>query len=110
MLAAWLAAVLPSVQAQGPQELPPVTVVGTVPLVGHDLPADRIPASVYVVDAEQIRRDRPLTIADQINRGVASVFVNAAQGNPYQPDITFRGFAASPLLGTPIGMSVFVDG
>ena len=110
LLAASLVTVLTSAQAQGPQELPPVTVVGTVPLVGHDLPADQIPGSAYVVDAEQIRRDRPLTIADQINRGVASVFVNAAQGNPYQPDITFRGFAASPLLGTPIGMSVFVDG
>ena len=42
--------------------------------------------------------------------GWTSVTVNAAQGNPHQPDINFRGFAASPLLGTPQGLSVYVDG
>jgi lysophospholipase L1-like esterase len=38
------------------------------------------------------------------------VTTNAAQGNPHQPDIYFRGFAASPVLGTPQGLSVFLDG
>jgi outer membrane receptor protein involved in Fe transport len=32
------------------------------------------------------------------------------QGNPFQPDLAFRGFTASPLLGTPQGLSVFQDG
>jgi outer membrane receptor protein involved in Fe transport len=35
---------------------------------------------------------------------------NEIQGNPWQPDVSFRGFSASPLAGTPQGMSVFVDG
>jgi outer membrane receptor protein involved in Fe transport len=38
------------------------------------------------------------------------VFVNEIQGNPFQPDISFRGFTASPLLGTPQGLSVYMDG
>src|SRR2546425_9990472 len=29
---------------------------------------------------------------------------------PFQPDISYRGFAASPLLGTPQGISVYQDG
>ena len=36
--------------------------------------------------------------------------LNAAQGNPWQPDVSFRGFTASPLLGLPQGLSVFQDG
>ena len=31
-------------------------------------------------------------------------------GNPFQPDVNFRGYTASPLLGTPEGISVYVDG
>ena len=40
----------------------------------------------------------------------ASASLNAPTGNPYQPDLTFRGFTASSLLGTPQGLSVFQDG
>ncbi len=32
------------------------------------------------------------------------------QGNDYQPELSYRGFSASPLLGAPQGLSVFVDG
>ena len=32
------------------------------------------------------------------------------QGNPFQPDINYRGYTASPLLGTPQGLSVYMDG
>ena len=45
-----------------------------------------------------------------MNRRFTSVFVNEIQGNPFQPDINYRGYTASPLLGTPQGLSVYVDG
>ena len=32
------------------------------------------------------------------------------QGNIFQPDVNFRGFTASHLLGLPQGLSVFQDG
>ena len=32
------------------------------------------------------------------------------QGNPIQPDLNYRGYTASPLLGTPQGISVYMDG
>ena len=32
------------------------------------------------------------------------------QGNPFQPDLNYRGYTASPLLGTPQGLSVYMDG
>ena len=36
--------------------------------------------------------------------------VNEVQGNPFQPDVNYRGYTASPLLGTPQGLSVYMDG
>jgi hypothetical protein len=38
------------------------------------------------------------------------VHVNESQGNPFQPDVNYRGYTASPLLGTPQGLSVYMDG
>ena len=49
-------------------------------------------------------------LSDLLNLNVGSVNINDTQGNPFQPDVNFRGFSASPILGTPAGMSVFVDG
>ena len=33
-----------------------------------------------------------------------------AQGNPFQPNVVFRGFEASPLAGNALGLAVYVDG
>jgi len=51
-----------------------------------------------------------LTIADFMSSGMLGINVNEVQNNPYQPNVNYRGFTASPLLGTPQGLSVFVDG
>src|SRR5262249_62027903 len=32
------------------------------------------------------------------------------QGNPFQPDLTLRGFTSAPVTGLPQGLSVFLDG
>jgi iron complex outermembrane recepter protein len=38
------------------------------------------------------------------------VHLGDSEGNPFQQTLTYRGFTASPLLGLPQGLSVFVDG
>jgi hypothetical protein len=45
-----------------------------------------------------------------MNRMLGGVYVNDVQNNPLQPDINYRGYTASPLLGTPQGLSVYMDG
>ena len=45
-----------------------------------------------------------------MQQALPSVNLNQIQGNPYQPNLTYRGFTASPLLGEPQGLSVFQDG
>lgn len=87
-----------------------VDVISTTPLQGVGITLDKIPASVQLVKGEDIKNQQSLTIADFMTQNLLGVSVNDTQSNPFQPDIVFRGFTASPLLGTPQGLSVFVDG
>ena len=60
--------------------------------------------------ADDIDDSGSLDLADAMNRSLNGVYLNEMQANPFQPDINFRGYTASPLLGTPEGISVFMDG
>jgi outer membrane receptor protein involved in Fe transport len=91
-------------------ELPKVDVIGTTPLPGLGTPLKDVPANVQVYTSKELGRQRQGNLAEFLERNPTSVTVNAAQGNPYQTDISFRGFTASPLVGVPQGLSVFQDG
>ncbi|SEQ19675.1 Outer membrane receptor proteins, mostly Fe transport [Solimonas aquatica] len=91
-------------------EIPTVTVIATTPLPGLGTPVEEVPANVRVLTGAQIEQQRSTGLADYMNQNLGGVFVNETQNNPYQPDVNFRGFTASPLLGTPQGLSVYVDG
>ena len=90
--------------------LPLVEVVGTTPVPGTGLPKDQIPANVQTAKSADIDRSHAVDLTGFMNRKLGSVHINEVQNNPFQPDVNFRGFTASPLLGTPQGLSVYVDG
>jgi outer membrane receptor protein involved in Fe transport len=87
-----------------------VTVVGTTPLAGVGQPVDRVAAPVQTATDEDIRRSSALDLMDFLNRRMNGVSLNEIQGNPFQADVSYRGYTASPLLGTPQGLSVYMDG
>ena len=87
-----------------------VTVVGTTVLPGVGTPLDQVPANVQTLRGDAFAAQRAATLAQALDAGAGSVNVNDTAGNPYQLDVNFRGFTASPALGTPQGLSVFVDG
>ena len=91
-------------------ELPSVQVVGTAPLPGFGTPLRDVPANVQVFDNRALTRTRPLTLTQFFDANSNSVNASSGQGNAYQQSLDFRGFTASPLLGTPQGLSVFQDG
>lgn len=91
-------------------ELPTVTVIGTTPLPGLGTPLEDVPANVQTFSGRALGRQHQANATDYLAQNGGSISSNAAQGNPFQPDIAFRGFTASPLLGTPQGLSVFQDG
>ncbi|MGH7817866.1 MAG: TonB-dependent receptor, partial [Candidatus Binatia bacterium] len=91
-------------------EAPTIEVIGTTPLPGLGTPINQVPANVQVNTGEQITGQRTLNLGEYFESNLGSVNVNHGQNNPFQPDVNFRGFSASPLLGTPQGLSVFMDG
>ena len=91
-------------------QLPTVVVVGTTPLPGVGLAKEQIPSPVQTATARDIEKSGALDLSDFLNRSLGSVHVNEMQGNPFQSDVNYRGFTASPLLGTPQGLSIYMDG
>ncbi len=91
-------------------ELPQIVVIGNTPLSGLGLPLNQIPSNVQTGDSKDLKRQQSLDLADYLNNNFSGVNISESQDNPFQPDVNYHGFTASPLLGTPEGLSVYVDG
>ena len=104
-----LATTAPSASAQTVR-LQDVEVIATTPLPGSGVSLSKLPANAQVFTGRDLRQQRAGNLTEFLEQNATSITVNSAQGNPYQPDINFRGFTASPLLGTPQAISVFFDG
>ncbi len=101
------------VLAQNPAvrlEAPAIDIVGTTPLPGVGTPLSQVPANVQTATDRKLEALPTPALPDFLDSGTGSVVSATSQGNPFQSDLSFRGFTASPLLGTPQGLSVFVDG
>ena len=104
-----LATTAPSASAQTVR-LEDVEVIATTPLPPSGVALSKLPANAQIFTGRDLRQQRAGNLTEFLEQNATSITVNAAQGNPYQPDINFRGFTASPLLGTPQAISVFFDG
>ena len=89
---------------------PTLVVYPTTPVSGSGIDPDKVPASVNVVDASQIKQTESLNISDALVKYVPGIIANEVAGNPFQPDVQFRGFVASPVSGTPQGLAVYQNG
>lgn len=87
-----------------------IRIIGVTPTEGAELDVLKIPARVQGATAEDLERTGALDLSDYMNRKLGSVSINSAQNNPLQPDVQYRGFTASPLLGLPQGLAVYQDG
>jgi len=95
-------------QSAAPTTLDRVEISGT-PGSGNRLNRDQIAAPVQTATDADLQRSGAQSLADFLQR-LGSVHLNDMQGNPLQADVSYRGFTASPLLGTPQGLSLYVDG
>ncbi|MCF6251619.1 MAG: TonB-dependent receptor [Methylococcaceae bacterium] len=91
-------------------ELDTIEVIGVSPLSGRGVALDKIPGHIQSVSSAQLQDAQSTSLADYMNRYLGSIHINEAQNNPLQPDVYYRGFVASPLLGLPQGLSVYVNG
>jgi outer membrane receptor protein involved in Fe transport len=96
--------------AQTESNMPTVEVVGTTPLPGIGIDRKLLPYPVQTASERERRQSSAGNLTEYMSQNLTGVNVNEIQGSPFQNDLTFRGFRASPLLGAPQGISVFLDG
>jgi len=87
-----------------------VVIIGTTPVPGLNIDADKVPGNVQSLTREALRQDGSADLIKGISARLGSVNINDTLADPFQPDILYRGFEASPVLGTPQGLAVYQNG
>src|ERR1700734_2598560 len=109
-----LAAISPVLFAQhAPQDthaLDEIVVIGVTPVPGFKIDKDKIPGSIQTLRSSDLNRNGPASVLNSLDQQVSSVNFNDTLADPFQPEVLFRGFEASPVLGTPQGIAVYQNG
>ncbi len=87
-----------------------VEVIGTTPVEGSEIDPNKVPAATYTIDPTALDHDASSTLPDVLQQHAPGVQINDVTGNSFQPDVQYRGFDASPVLGTPQGIAVYENG
>src|SRR5258708_37562286 len=87
-----------------------ITVVGTTPVPGMMVNVDKVPGNVQTLRASDLNQDGTPNLTGSLSSHIGSVNTNDALADAFQPDILYRGFEASPALGTPQGLAVYQNG
>ena len=87
-----------------------IDVIASTPLAGSEVDRDQVPAPVQSLTGSELAQSGAPDLPSFLNRRLSGVHINEVQGNPFQPDLNYRGYTASPLLGTPQGISLYMDG
>jgi iron complex outermembrane receptor protein len=91
------------------QELQTIAVQATA-IPGAVIEADKVPGNVQSLSATDLSRNASATLTGTMDSRLGSININDTLDDPFQPDILFRGFEASPVLGTPQGLAVYQNG
>ena len=71
---------------------------------------DKVPSNTDVMTSRDFSRNYSTNFLDAVNRGLPGVALGDQTGNPFQRDLDYRGFTASPVQGTPQGIAVYQNG
>src|SRR5262245_37119554 len=88
----------------------PFQFVAPTPITGLGIDRNKVPAMVQTLPAEDFSRDYSPNVVETFVQRIPGVTTNNVQGNEFATDLRYRGFAASPLQGTPQGLAVYMQG
>ena len=71
---------------------------------------DKIPSNVQTAGAPDFSYAVTPDLTQAIVRALPGVSLGDQTGNEFQPDINYRGFIGSPVIGTPQGLAVYQNG
>ncbi|MGH8710612.1 MAG: TonB-dependent receptor plug domain-containing protein, partial [Burkholderiales bacterium] len=92
--ASFLAAPALAEQPENPAtqlEAPSVEVISTNPLSSIGTPIQEVPANVQAVTGDEMQKQHSQDMTEFLEHNLTSVNINSSQGNPFQPDVDFRG-------------------
>ena len=87
-----------------------INVIASTPIGTLDVPLSDVPVPVQTISAQTLEDTNAIDLTDTLKKRLNGVYVNENQNNPFQPDVNYRGYTASPLVGSPAGLSVYLDG
>ena len=89
--------------------LPDVNVVAASPL-GGGLNRNKVPGTVQTLTSDDFKRTESPIVTDTLFRRIPGVTLSDPNGNGAAQALSYRGFFASPLQGTPQGVAVYMSG
>ena len=71
---------------------------------------DKIPSNVVTVGASAFDGTKAPDLLQSLDRALPGVSLSSQTGNDFQLDLNYRGYTASPVIGTPQGLAVYQNG
>src|SRR6056300_1276594 len=87
-----------------------INVFSPGPLPSIGINQNIIPGFVEVIKSQDISEQPGVSLSDYLVNNTQGFSITEVGGNPWQPDLQFRGYSAGSIAGNPIGLSVYVDG
>ena len=91
------------------ETLQTIEVVGVAP-GGGEIDRDKVPSNVETINAQDLDHTKTPTLLDGMLQSLPGVSLSDQSGNPFQRNLDYRGFTASPVPGTPQGIAVYQNG
>jgi iron complex outermembrane recepter protein len=88
---------------------PAAAAMATEPATGG-IDRDKVPANTQVLTSKDFDHTKAATAIDALVQALPGASVSDQNGNPFQRDLNYRGFTASPVIGTPQGIAVYQNG
>ena len=70
----------------------------------------KIPANVQTLSSAEFDKSTVRNLLDALSRSLPGVSLSDQTGSEFQRDLNYRGFTASPVVGTPQGLAVYQNG
>jgi len=102
----------PAAPARAPaRPTPPAqTAQAAAPAEAGLIDRDKVPSNTAVLTSADFDHTRSLGLLDSLSTALPGVSLGDQSGNPFQRDLNYRGFVASPVPGTPQGLAVYQNG
>ncbi len=102
----------PTVVAQGAASTAPLAtvVVQATAIPGSAINVEDVPANVQMLSSSDLSLEGTPDLTQALETQLASINIDDNLDDPFQPDVLYRGFEASPVVGTPEGLAVYQNG